>query len=186
MAIAAHAWQDIGSDVIKIEENVAGIAMLGIGQQIDVIPLTVACAQKAYHRSTHQLTSIPKPFSWTGLTCGAVNQPNKVEIIRHGRHLVADGVPGKEESAIAHGHENAIEASYDYNEFSANGNNPLKPVSQPRGSVHNCRPSPRTPHPGSDYATVDVLLRHQQKGDISNEVRMGRFLTRLDIDDSYP
>ena len=47
-----------------------------------------------------------------------------------------------------------------------------------RGSIG--APSPRTPHPGSDYATVNVLLRQQQKGDISNEVRMGIFLTRLD------
>ena len=30
-------------------------------------------------------------------------------------------------------------------------------------------PSPRAPYPGSDYASVNVLLRHQQKGDISNE-----------------
>jgi hypothetical protein len=103
--------------VIQIEENVAGVTLLGVGQKIYVKTLMVACAQKAYHRSTHQLTSIPKPFSWTWLTCGAVNQADKVEIIRHGRHLAADGVPGKEESAIAHGHENAIEAPRDYNEF---------------------------------------------------------------------
>jgi hypothetical protein len=47
-----------------------------------------------------------------------------------------------------------------------------------RGTI--AAPSPRTPHPGSDYATVNVLLRHQQKGDISIEVSMGTFLTRLD------
>jgi len=41
-------------------------------------------------------------------------------------------------------------------------------------------PSPRAPYPGSDYASVNVLLRHQQKGDISNELTMGTFLTRLD------
>src|SRR5437016_12259104 len=43
-----------------------------------------------------------------------------------------------------------------------------------------CRPFPRAPHPGSDSATVNVLLRHQHEGDISNEVTMGTFLTRLD------
>jgi hypothetical protein len=45
-------------------------------------------------------------------------------------------VPGKKESAIEHSLENAIEAPRDYNEFSANGNNPLKPVSQSRGALH--------------------------------------------------
>ena len=47
-----------------------------------------------------------------------------------------------------------------------------------RGSI--AAPSPRAPYPGSDYASVNVLLRHQQKGDISNELTMGTFLTRLD------
>ena len=47
-----------------------------------------------------------------------------------------------------------------------------------RGSI--AAPSPRTPHPGSDSVTVNVLLRHQHEGDISNEVTMGTFLTRLD------
>jgi len=37
------------------------------------------------------------------------------------------------------------------------------------GKGLNCRPFPPPPHPGSDYASVNVLLRHQQKGDISNE-----------------
>ena len=48
------------------------------------------------------------------------------------------------------------------------------------GKGLNCRPFPPPPHPGSDYASVNVLLRHQQKGDISNELTMGTFLTRLD------
>jgi hypothetical protein len=51
-----------------------------------------------------------------------------------------------------------------------------------RGSI--AAPSPRAPHPGSDYASVNVLLRHPQKGDISNEVTMGTFLTRFDISKS--
>ena len=135
MAISAHAGKDMGSGVIQIEENIAGIAMLGIGQQIDVIPLTVACAQKAHHSSTHQLTTIPKPFSWTRLSCGTMNQADEVEIIGHGRELAADSVRGEEESAIEHGLENESEAPRHYNDFSANGNDPLNSVSQPRGAL---------------------------------------------------
>jgi hypothetical protein len=134
MAIGTHAGKDIGSDVIEVNQNVAGIALLGIGQKIDVITLLVTCAQKAHYRSTHQLPRIPHSFSWTRLSCGAVNQADEVESIGHGRELAADSVPGKKESAIEHGDENAIEAPRSYNEFSVNGNNPLNSVSQSRGA----------------------------------------------------
>jgi hypothetical protein len=65
-----------------------------------------------------------------------VNQADEVESIGHGRELAADSVPGKKESAIEHGDENAIEAPRNYNEFSANGNNPLNSVSQSKGAPH--------------------------------------------------
>ena len=59
---------------------------------------------------------------------------DEIEIIRHGRELAAHGVPRKKKSAIAHGHENAMEASRNYNDFSANGSYPLNSVSQSRGA----------------------------------------------------
>jgi hypothetical protein len=73
---------------------------------------------------------------------------DEVESIRHGRELAADSVPGKKESAIEHGDENAIEAPRNYNEFSVNGNNPLNSVSQSRGAPHPRLP----PHPDRQWA----------------------------------
>jgi hypothetical protein len=64
-----------------------------------------------------------------------MNQADEVEIIGHGRELAADSVRGEEESAIEHGLENASEAPRHYNDFSANGNDPLNSVSQPRGAL---------------------------------------------------
>src|SRR5260370_18267439 len=95
--------------VIKAEENIAGIAILGIGEQVYVVTLAVACAQKAHRGSTPQLTRIPKPFSRTHSACGMVNQTDEVEFIRHSRHLAADTVQGKKKSAVGHGFQNAIE-----------------------------------------------------------------------------
>jgi hypothetical protein len=136
MAIASHERKKLGSGVIQVEENIAGIAMLGIGQKINIMTLQVACAEKAHHRSACQQSRIPNSFSWTRFSGETMNQPDKVEIIRHGRELAAHRMPGKKESAIAHEHENATEASRDYNDFSANGNNPLNSVSQSRGAPH--------------------------------------------------
>jgi hypothetical protein len=136
MAIGTHAGKDIGSGVIEVNQNVAGIALLSVGKKVDVITLLVPCAQKTHHRPAHQLTRIPHSFSWTRLPCGAVNQADAIESIRHGRELAADRVPGKKESAIEHGDENAIEAPRNYNEFSATGNTPLNSVSQSKGAPH--------------------------------------------------
>ena len=52
----------------------------------------------------------------------------------------------EKKSTIAHGHENAMEASRNYNDFSANGNYPLNFVSQSRGAPQNC-PLPSRSHP---------------------------------------
>src|SRR6516162_6208808 len=61
--------------------------------------------------------------------------------MRHGRQLAADSLQSQKESAVEHAGENATEAPCCYNQFSANGNNPLNFVSQPRGAV-KLSPSP--------------------------------------------
>ena len=159
MAIGSHEWKDVGSRVIEVNENVAGIALIGIGQKIYVITLLVTGAQKAHHRSTHQLTGIPQSFSWARLSCGAVNQADEVERIRHGRELAADSVPGKKESAIEHGDENAIETPRNYNVYSADGNSPLNSVSQSRGAphCHSIRRDIEPPSPASSMSRPCTL-----------------------------
>src|ERR1700730_4270353 len=149
MAMGSHEGNNIGSGVIQVEENIAGIAMLSVGQKIDVITLKAARAQKAQHRSTCQLTNIPNSFAWARPTCEAMDQADEIEIIRHSRKLAADSVRSEEESAIKHEHENAIEAPRGYNDFSANGNNPLKAVSQSRGALHSV-PLPLQPIPNNN------------------------------------
>jgi len=134
MALGSHPRQHIGRGVIQVEENIAGVTILGIGEQIDVKALPVACAQEAQYRSPRQLIDIPHSFPWARPSGGAMDQAEEIEIIRHGRELPTDGVQSEEESAIGHGPENAAEAPRADNDFSANGNNPLKAVSQSRGA----------------------------------------------------
>jgi len=136
MAMGSHSGQHIGPEMIQVEENIAGVAILGIGEKIDVKTLKVACAQEAQHRSPHQMSHIPNSFTRTRPSCGAMDQANAIELIRHRRQLAADCMRGDEESAIGHGHENAAEAPRVYNGFSLNGNNPLNTVSHLRGAPH--------------------------------------------------
>jgi hypothetical protein len=55
-----------------------------------------------------------------------VNQADEIEIFRHGREMAANSVQGKEECAVGHEHENAIQAPCANTGFSVNGNNPLR------------------------------------------------------------
>lgn len=86
----------------RSRRNIAGVAILGEGEKIDVKALKVACAQEAQYRSPQQLTNIPHSFAGTRPSCAAMNQANDIELTRHGRELAADCVQRKEESAIKH------------------------------------------------------------------------------------
>jgi len=136
MAIGAHARDDIDRGLVQVDQNIASIAMLGVRPEIDVKALKITCAQEAQHGSPCQLARIPETFSWTDPVCCTVNQADEIEIIRHGRELAANGMQSEEECAVGHEHENAIQAPRANNGFSANGNNPLKAVSQSRGAPH--------------------------------------------------
>ena len=117
------------------EQNIAGIAKRGIGQQVDIKTLKVARVEKAQLRSLSQLASVPQTFPWIRSARRTVNQSDAIEIIRHSRELAAHSGQGKEECMITHAHENAIEAPRVDNLFSANGNNSLNLVSPARGAL---------------------------------------------------
>jgi hypothetical protein len=103
MAMVSHKRQQLDRDMIQVEENVAGIAIVGVRKQINIKALKIACTQEAQYRSPYQLTPIPESFIWAGPSCGAMDQANEIKIIRHGRQLATNCVRGQEESAIEHG-----------------------------------------------------------------------------------
>ena len=137
MATGSHPRQHIGGGVIQVQQNIAGVVILGERDKIDVKALKVACAQEAQNRSPQQLTSIPHAFAWARLSCEAMDQANEIVLIGHRRQLAADCMRGNEESVIRHGHENAAEAPSAYNGFSLNGNSPLSFVSHSKGAPQN-------------------------------------------------
>ena len=62
--------------------------------------------------------------------------------------------PAKPASASPTGNDSQLP----YNDFSANGNNPLNSVSQPKGALHNRRPFPPRPLTWLTLCHCDVLL----------------------------
>jgi hypothetical protein len=150
MPMGAHARQCIGRGVIQIEENITSIGIFGVGEQIDIKALKIACPQKAQYRSPRQLPQIPHSFTWAGPSCVAMDQANQIEIIRHGRQLPTDRVQREKESAIEHEAENATEAPRAYNDFAANGNSPLNAVSHSRGASQSAPSSALHPPKTAD------------------------------------
>jgi hypothetical protein len=110
VALSTHGFENMWSVLIEIEKNIASIALAAVRQQIHVKTLTVTCSQKAHYRCTRKISGCPHSFSWSWPACDPVNQANEVEIIRHTRQLLADGMQGEKESAVRHGRENEVEA----------------------------------------------------------------------------
>src|SRR5260370_1795479 len=75
MTISSHEFKDTRWGVIKAEKNIAGIAILGIGEQVYVVTLAVSCAQKAHRGCTPQMPRVPTPLSRTHSACGRLSPP---------------------------------------------------------------------------------------------------------------
>lgn len=134
MPVGPHGLNNIPMGVIKIEKNIAGVALLSIGQKIYVIAV-IAFAQKA-----HQLPGIPKPFSGGIPSAAAVNQANEVELTAHRRQLRRTTCevmknPRSDTELVTRIREWARVLGT-YNEFSVNDNTP-NCVSQPRDALQN-------------------------------------------------
>lgn len=94
--------------VVQVDEDVAGISVLGKRLNEYVTSLAVAGAQKSYGCQTRQLVCRPQPFPWEWSLGAVVNHPNEVEFVRHRRELPADGLRCESESAIKHAPNSAI------------------------------------------------------------------------------
>ena len=95
MPMGSHPRQNPGGGLIQVQQNIASVAILGVGENIDIKALKIATAQKAQHRCPGQMAHIPHSFPWASPSCAAMDQANEIEIIRHGRQLAANCVQGQ-------------------------------------------------------------------------------------------
>ena len=139
-SITTHRFQHGRGRCVEVEQNVAGVPNLGVGMQVDITSFAITQAEKANGSRARQLSGAPQPLSREGAAGGVMNQTDKVEIMRHGRELAANGVRGKEKSAIQHVPMLRSNGKL-YNRFSANGNCVFSAVSHRRGSPQYRRSS---------------------------------------------
>ena len=104
MPVDAHPFERRRIRVVQIQQDVAGVTVFSVGLKVYVTAFTIANAQESYRRRLAQLSSGPEPFARECGSGGVVNQPNQVEILRHGGELPSDGVQGEEQTTIEHKH----------------------------------------------------------------------------------
>ena len=100
MAIGSHPFEGRRITVIEIQQDVAGIQVLGIGLDVDVTAFAIPNAQESESRFAAQLGSRPEAFSRECSSGSVVNQADQVKLVRHCRQLPADRLPREEEPAI--------------------------------------------------------------------------------------
>jgi hypothetical protein len=99
-SIGTHGFDDLRVSSIQIEEDVAGIAAVGIRPKVNVESLAVAAAQKAYNRRLRELIRRPESLSRAAASGDRMNQTEQIKLVGHGRDLAADGVQGDKQSAL--------------------------------------------------------------------------------------
>src|SRR5207245_1382238 len=88
---------------IQIEQDIAGIPVVGIGVDVNVAAFAVADAQEAYGGGMEQLGGVPQSLSWKGPAGAVVDQTHQVQVVRHGRQLAADSLHSEDESTTSIG-----------------------------------------------------------------------------------
>ncbi len=134
-SIPAHGFEHFRASLVEIEQKVARVPALSVRMQVDIASLPIAQAEEADGGRAHQLGGAPQPFSGEGCARRVVDQTEQIEIVRHGRELAANRLPGKKETAIQHVTMLRSNGKM-YNRFSANGNCVFSAVSHRRGSPH--------------------------------------------------
>ena len=101
--IAAHGFDDARTGMIQIDQDIAGVLPIYVRMAVDVTAIAVADTQESNCCGMHELAAGPQPFTGKGSLGCAVNQTNQIQIVRHGRDLTAECLPGKMESTVEHG-----------------------------------------------------------------------------------
>ena len=99
-SIGTHGFDDLRVSSIQIEEDVAGIAAVGIRPKVNVESLAIATTQKAYNRRLRELIGRPESLSRAAASGDRMNQTEQIKFVGHGRDLAADSVQGDKQSAL--------------------------------------------------------------------------------------
>jgi len=137
-SVITHPAENVGFSAVEIEQNVAGVAVVGVGLDEDVAALAVAHAEESYGRWIDQLGSRPQPLAGKRSARVIVNQTDQVQIVRHPRKLPTDRLRREHSSAIDHA-ASMLSFNARIKLFAANGNLSLISVSHLRGAVHASR-----------------------------------------------
>jgi hypothetical protein len=111
VSVSAHRSEGRRPGAIQVDENVAGILVVGIGLDIDVATFAVAHAQKADRGRAGQLSGCPKPFTGERPAGAVMDQADQIQVAGHRRKLSTNGVQGEKETTVFHDRDFAVETT---------------------------------------------------------------------------
>ena len=144
VSIGAHPFYYDRLCSIEVDQNVAGVAVLRVGVDINVASLAVAGAQEPDGMGAGQLSGIPQSLSGKRAPALTMNQPYQVQLRRHCRQLFGNRLPGQKESPVAPGSLPPFcqpgsvcnDKGSSVEQFSADGACLINSVSQKRTALH--------------------------------------------------
>lgn len=99
----AHGIDHARVGTVEIHQDKAGIAMLGIGPQINVVAAPIGPTEEFHGADVQDLGGGPKTSARPRLVRGVMNQPNFIAGPGHGSELPPHGGKGNSKSRINHG-----------------------------------------------------------------------------------
>ena len=102
MPMEPHGLQTHWLRDVEVDEDIACVLVPGVGVEINIASLAVACAQKPDDPGTRHLLGAPQPFSWESASALSVNQADQIQLARHCCQLFGNSMPGQKESPVVH------------------------------------------------------------------------------------
>ena len=103
MTLGAHGGDDLGLGAIQVHQDVAGVAAVRIGVEIDVKAVAIPRTQEPYGCTVGEEGSRPQTFTRATAFGDGMDQSDEVQFVRHRRQLAAYRTQGQKKSVIPHG-----------------------------------------------------------------------------------
>ncbi len=100
VSVGAHDPNHAGRGEIEIDQDIAGVSVLGIRSDVNVEAFAVAYTQKSDHRTATELKASPEILGGKRSSSLMMNQAKQVQVAGHGGQLPPNGLQADKESAV--------------------------------------------------------------------------------------
>jgi len=100
VSVGAHSFNHAGRSQIEVDQDIAGVSVLGKRSDVNVEAIAVAYTQESDHAAATELKASPQSLGRIWFSGLMMNQAKQVQVAGHGGQLPPNGLQGDEESAV--------------------------------------------------------------------------------------